>query len=185
MSTENGPRGGWGRRRAFVIGGAVAAGLLVAKGGTRGSAEKAVLGQLGSYPMALFVASALMLILGVMPGLPFIPFAMLAGLMTLLWLCRLVSRRQALAVVVPAVIVLVLTHTRTALLAMIVGLLVAGVAAGLVGSAGGITSLISYPVLLAVGLPAHTANIANNVALAACWPGSALGSRPELRGTGP
>jgi uncharacterized membrane protein YfcA len=64
-------------------------------------------------------------------------------------------------------------------------LLAAGVAAGLVGSAGGITSLISYPVLLAVGLPAHTANIANNVALVACWPGSALGSRPELRGKGP
>jgi O-antigen ligase len=51
----------------------------------------------------------------------------LAGLMTLLWLCRLVPRRHALAVVVPSVIVLVLTHTRTALLAMIVGLLVAGV----------------------------------------------------------
>jgi uncharacterized protein len=64
-------------------------------------------------------------------------------------------------------------------------LLVAGAAAGLVGSAGGITSLVSYPVLLAVGLPAHTATIANNVALVACWPGSALGSRPELRGRGP
>jgi len=49
-----------------------------------------------------------------------------AGLTTLLWLCRLVSRRRALVVAVPAMIVLVLTHTRTALLAMIVGLLVAG-----------------------------------------------------------
>ena len=65
---------------ALII--SLAAGLLVAKGGTRGSAEKAVLGQLGSYPMALFLASALMLVLGVMPGLPFLPFAMLAGLMT-------------------------------------------------------------------------------------------------------
>ncbi len=64
-------------------------------------------------------------------------------------------------------------------------LLVAGVAAGLIGSAGGITSLVSYPALLGVGLPAHAANIANNVALVACWPGSALGSRPELRGKGP
>jgi uncharacterized membrane protein YfcA len=36
-----------------------------------------------------------------------------------------------------------------------------------------------------VGLPAQAANIANNVALVACWPGSALGSRPELRGRGP
>lgn len=59
-------------------------------------------------------------------------------------------------------------------------LLLAGFAAGLIGSAGGITSLISYPALLAVGLPALSANIANNVALVSCWPGSALASRPEL-----
>jgi uncharacterized membrane protein YfcA len=59
----------------------------------------------------------------------------------------------------------------------------AGVLAGTVGSAGGITSLISYPALLAVGIPALPANVANIVAVAACWPGSALGSRPELRGT--
>jgi uncharacterized membrane protein YfcA len=60
----------------------------------------------------------------------------------------------------------------------------AGVLAGLVGSAGGITSLVSYPALLAVGLPARAANVANNVALVACWPGSALTSQPELRGRG-
>ena len=60
----------------------------------------------------------------------------------------------------------------------------AGVAAGVVGTAGGITSSVSYPVLLAVGLPALPANIANNVALVACWPGSALASQPELRGRG-
>jgi uncharacterized membrane protein YfcA len=64
------------------------------------------------------------------------------------------------------------------------GLVAAGVAAGLVGSAGGITSLVSYPALLAVGLPALDASIANNVALVACWPGSALASGPELRGRG-
>src|ERR1700727_2315397 len=61
-------------------------------------------------------------------------------------------------------------------------LLPAGMAAGLIGSAGGITSLVSYPALLAVGLPALSANIANNVALVACWPGSALASKPELHG---
>jgi uncharacterized membrane protein YfcA len=58
----------------------------------------------------------------------------------------------------------------------------AGTAAGLIGSAGGITSLVSYPALLAVGLPALSANIANNVALVGCWPGSALASKPELHG---
>ena len=52
--------------------------------------------------------------------------AEVAGLTVLLWLCRLVSHRRAFVVAVPATIVLVLTHTRTALLAMIVGLLVAG-----------------------------------------------------------
>ena len=50
----------------------------------------------------------------------------LAGLVILLWLCRLLSPRRALVIAFPALIVCVLTHTRTALLAMIVGLLVAG-----------------------------------------------------------
>ncbi|NUW33161.1 sulfite exporter TauE/SafE family protein [Nonomuraea sp. SMC257] len=61
----------------------------------------------------------------------------------------------------------------------------AGVLAGLVGTAGGITSLISYPALLAAGLPALAANVANIVAAVACWPGAALASRPELAGQGP
>ncbi|HEY1674678.1 MAG TPA: sulfite exporter TauE/SafE family protein [Streptosporangiaceae bacterium] len=59
----------------------------------------------------------------------------------------------------------------------------AGILAGIIGSAGGITSLISYPALLAVGIPAFPANVANNVSVTACWPGSALASRPELQGT--
>jgi hypothetical protein len=50
----------------------------------------------------------------------------IAGLITVLWLCRLVSARRAPFVAVPALMVLVLTHTRTALLAMILGLIVAG-----------------------------------------------------------
>jgi flagellar biosynthesis protein FlhA len=64
---------------ALII--SLAAGLLVAKGGTRGSAEKAVLGQLSNYPHALYLAALLMFILGVVPGLPFTPFAILGGLM--------------------------------------------------------------------------------------------------------
>ena len=63
-------------------------------------------------------------------------------------------------------------------------LLGAGVLAGLVGTAGGITSLVSYPALLAVGLAPLAASLTNIVALVACWPGSALASRPELAGTG-
>jgi uncharacterized protein len=60
----------------------------------------------------------------------------------------------------------------------------AGLVAGVVGTAGGITSLISYPALLAAGVPTLPANVANIVALVACWPGSALASRPELAGKG-
>lgn len=60
----------------------------------------------------------------------------------------------------------------------------AGLLAGIVGSAGGTASLISYPALLAAGLPPLPANITNAVAFVAAWPGSALGSRPELRGQG-
>ena len=57
----------------------LAAGLLVSKGGTRGSADQAVFGQLGAYPRALWVAAALLLMLGLMPGLPALPFLFLAA----------------------------------------------------------------------------------------------------------
>jgi uncharacterized membrane protein YfcA len=63
-------------------------------------------------------------------------------------------------------------------------LVAAGVVAGLVGSAGAITSLVSYPALLAVGLSDRAAGIANVVALVGCWPGAWLASQPELRGRG-
>jgi uncharacterized protein len=66
----------------------------------------------------------------------------------------------------------------------VVLLLVAGAAAGVVGTAGGITSLVSYPALLGVGLTPQAADVANLVALVACWPGSALTSRRELAGAG-
>ena len=63
-------------------------------------------------------------------------------------------------------------------------LALAGVGAGLVGSIAGLASLISYPVLLAIGLPPVTANVTNTVALVFSSGGSALGSRPELSGQG-
>jgi uncharacterized protein len=60
----------------------------------------------------------------------------------------------------------------------------AGAVAGLVGTAGGITSLVSYPALLLAGIAPLQANVANIVALVACWPGAAFASRPELAGRG-
>src|SRR3954467_7868804 len=64
---------------ALVV--SLAAGLLVSKGGTRGQAQKAVLDQLGAYPRALMVASALMFVFALVPGLPMIPFLLLGGCM--------------------------------------------------------------------------------------------------------
>jgi flagellar biosynthesis protein FlhA len=57
---------------ALVV--SLAAGLLVSKGGTRGQAQQAVLGQLGAYPRALMVAAALMFVFAIVPGLPMLPF---------------------------------------------------------------------------------------------------------------
>lgn len=56
----------------------------------------------------------------------------------------------------------------------------AGLVAGVVGTAGGITTLVSYPALLLAGVPPLAASVSNTVAVVACWPGSALSSRPEL-----
>ena len=76
---------------ALII--SLAAGMLVAKGGTRGSADKAVLGQLSGYPIALFMAALMMFVLGVVPGLPFLPFAFLGGLMAFVGVA--IPNRQA------------------------------------------------------------------------------------------
>ncbi|HLH65024.1 MAG TPA: sulfite exporter TauE/SafE family protein [Solirubrobacteraceae bacterium] len=65
---------------------------------------------------------------------------------------------------------------------MTVALLLAGALGGLVGTAGGIASLVCYPALLAVGVHPLAAGLVNNVAFVTCWPASALASRPELRG---
>jgi len=58
----------------------LAAGLLVSKGGNRGAAQEAIFTQLGAYPRALFVAAMLLAILSLVPGLPFLPFAVLSAI---------------------------------------------------------------------------------------------------------
>lgn len=62
------------------------------------------------------------------------------------------------------------------------GLVLAGVGAGLVGSVAGLASLISYPALLAAGLPPVSANVTNTVSLIFQGIASTHGSLPELRG---
>ena len=61
-------------------------------------------------------------------------------------------------------------------------LVLAGVGAGLTGSIAGLASLISYPALLAAGIPPVTANVTNTVALVLNSVGSASASGPELAG---
>ena len=78
---------------ALVV--SLAAGLLVSKGGTRGSAEKAVFAQLGNYPRALLVAALVVFVLAVSPGLPFLPFALLAAAMA--FIAYAVPKQKALA----------------------------------------------------------------------------------------
>lgn len=63
-------------------------------------------------------------------------------------------------------------------------LLAAGVGGGLTGSIAGLASLVSYPALLAAGLPPVTANVTNTVALVFNGVGSVSASRPELVGQG-
>lgn len=56
-----------------------AAGLLVSKAGVTGAADKALIKQFSGYPQALGMSAAVMLILGLLPGIPMLPFLMLGG----------------------------------------------------------------------------------------------------------
>lgn len=59
-----------------------------------------------------------------------------------------------------------------------------GFAAGALNAAAGGGSLISFPALLATGLPALTANVTNTVALCPGYLGGVVGYRRELAGQG-
>lgn len=52
--------------------------------------------------------------------------AVVAGLIVVLWLGGVMSGRKALTIIVPTLVILILSHTRTALVAMIVGAVIAG-----------------------------------------------------------
>ena len=56
-----------------------AAGLLVSKAGVSGAADKALLSQFSGYPKALGMSAAVMIAMGLLPGLPIIPFFALGG----------------------------------------------------------------------------------------------------------
>jgi flagellar biosynthesis protein FlhA len=56
-----------------------AAGLLVSKAGVEGAADEALFDQLSGYPKALGMSSFVMGTMALLPGLPAIPFLLLAG----------------------------------------------------------------------------------------------------------
>ncbi len=65
---------------ALVI--SISAGFLVSKAGTGGSTDKAVVGQLTGYPLALGISSGLLLVMAALPGMPalvFLPMAAATG----------------------------------------------------------------------------------------------------------
>jgi uncharacterized membrane protein YfcA len=61
-------------------------------------------------------------------------------------------------------------------------LLGVGVLAGIVSTVASLASVVSYPALLAFGLPPLAANVTNTVALLFTGAGATAGSRPELAG---
>jgi uncharacterized membrane protein YfcA len=61
-------------------------------------------------------------------------------------------------------------------------LLAAGLGGGIMSTVASIASVVSYPVLLALGLPPLAANVTNTMSLVLTGAGSMLGSRPELTG---
>jgi len=56
-----------------------AAGILVSKAGVEGSAEQALFGQLSGHPQALGMASFLMAVMAFLPGIPKVPFLLMAS----------------------------------------------------------------------------------------------------------
>jgi uncharacterized membrane protein YfcA len=63
-------------------------------------------------------------------------------------------------------------------------LLAAGTVGGIFSTVVSVASLVTYPVLLALGVPPLSANMTNTVSLVLTGAGSVAGSRPELAGLG-
>jgi flagellar biosynthesis protein FlhA len=74
----------------------IAAGLLVSKAGVTGAADKALLSQLSTYPKALGMSAAVMLVMSLLPGIPMIPFLILGG--GTATLAYTINRRNKLAI---------------------------------------------------------------------------------------
>jgi len=107
----------WGRRDLFLVRcqmvtmgavlGSVLLGLVVAPGLTLSGRLGGVIWPMPATQVAHYAA-------------------VMTGLATVLWVCGLLRGRVALVTVVVSVTILILTHTRTALVGMVAGILVSG-----------------------------------------------------------
>ncbi|WP_419741406.1 flagellar biosynthesis protein FlhA [Ruegeria sp.] len=59
----------------------IASALLLARGGTQGATDNAIFSQLGKHPAALGTVAVLMVLFALVPGLPFLPFMLGAGVL--------------------------------------------------------------------------------------------------------
>lgn len=81
----------------------IAAAMLLSKGGLIGSTDRALIGQLGGYPMALGTVAVLMAFFAFIPGLPLVPFLIGAvALGAAAWIARKGQARTAAAAATPA-----------------------------------------------------------------------------------
>ncbi|PVH30292.1 flagellar biosynthesis protein FlhA [Pararhodobacter oceanensis] len=77
---------------AVVI--SIAAALLLARGGAQGATDSTLFAQLGKHPTALLTVALLMGLFALVPGLPFIPFVLGAGLLgTAAWYAKRMQDR--------------------------------------------------------------------------------------------
>ncbi len=80
----------------------IAAAMLLSKGGLVGSTDRALMSQLGGYPVALATVAVLMALFAFVPGLPFIPFMIGAGSLGLAaWVAQGTLRKEAEAKAAP------------------------------------------------------------------------------------
>ncbi|MBT9385865.1 flagellar biosynthesis protein FlhA [Pseudooceanicola sp. CBS1P-1] len=81
----------------------IASALLLARGGSTGATDLALVGQLGRHPAALATVAVLMLLFGLVPGLPLIPFTLGAAVLgSAAYVVRNRQRRAASAKAEPA-----------------------------------------------------------------------------------
>ncbi|MEM7546462.1 MAG: flagellar biosynthesis protein FlhA [Pseudomonadota bacterium] len=80
----------------------IAAALLLSKGGAHGSADKALVRQLGGFPAALATVAGLMTLLALVPGLPMAPFLLGAVILgTAAWFASRMVEEAAIALPEP------------------------------------------------------------------------------------